>query len=185
MFSTEGDPLFTVPLLSKDIFCYSIKGYSGLAFNLIYTKDFIINAYFVDTGGDVTSIGKFAAIPQNKNKSNAAVFDSLNQEVVVGDERVLSAAMIKQIIFTENDTVKVTQQSQKQTGNPVIHVIYRKLQAEFNVIFYHNLLDVDWSMNYDKLCDSHGLMGMLSTSANTYNNSMYYYTTKLLAMYIL
>ena len=165
-----------VPLLSKDILCYSIKGYSGLAFNLIYTKDFIINAYFVDTEGDVTSIGKFAVIPRNNNKSDAVVFDSVNQEVVVVSEGVLSAAMIKQIIFTENGTVKVTQKFQKQTGNPVIHVIYRKLQAEFNVIFYHNLLNVDWSMNYDKLCDSHGLMGMLSISQECYQ---YIYTVHM------
>ena len=133
-----------------------------MAYNLIYNKDFVINAYFVETERDVTSVGKFAVIPHNNNKSNAVVFDSVSQEVVVVGEGVLSAAMIKQIIFSENDTVEFTQKFQKQTGNPVIHVIYRKLQAEFDVTFYHNLLDVDWSMNYDKLFDSHGLIGMLS-----------------------
>ena len=138
-----------MPLLSKDILCYSIRGSSGLAYNLIYNKDFVINAYFVETERDVTSVGKFAVIPHNNNKSNAVVFDSVNQGVVVVGEGVLSAAMIKQIIFSENDTVEFTQKFQKQTGNPVIHVIYRKLQAEFDVTFYHNLLDVDWSMNYD------------------------------------
>ena len=66
IFSPEGDPHFTVPLLSKEILCYSIQGYPGLAFNLIYNKDFIINVLLVDTEGDTseaTWIGKLAVIP--------------------------------------------------------------------------------------------------------------------------
>ena len=166
IFSPEGDPHFTVPLLSKEVLCYSIKGYSGLAFNLIYNKDFVINALFVDTKGDTseaTWIGKLAVIPQNTDKSEAVVFDSVNQEVVIVGEGYLKAATIKQIVFTEKGTVKFIQRVKKWTGNPIIRVMYTKPQAKFDVTFYNNHLNVDWSLNYDEFHDSHGLMGMFSS----------------------
>ena len=81
-----GDPHFPVPLQSKQVLCYSVQGYPGLAFNLIYNKNFIINAYFVDSFGDVneaTWIGKLAVTSQDKNVSDAVVFDSVNQEVIM------------------------------------------------------------------------------------------------------
>jgi len=124
-----------------------------------------MNAYFIDTAGDYTSIGKFAVIPQRNNKTNAIVFDSVNQEVVLVGEGILRAAMIKKVIFTENDAVKFIHSPKKETGYPSIHVIYVKLQIDFNVTFYHNLLNVNWNvLNYDGLCDSHGLIGMFSKS---------------------
>ena len=76
-----GDPHFIVPPLLKEVLCYSIQGYPGLAFNLIYNKNFIINAQFVDSIGDTTEatwIGKLAVIPQNATSSNAVIFDSVN-----------------------------------------------------------------------------------------------------------
>jgi len=163
-FSSEGDPHFTVPLQSKQILCYSIQGYSGLEFNLVYTKDFVINAMFVDTEGDTseaTWIGKLAVIPRNNNNPNIVVFDSVNQKVEIIGEGNLKAAIIKKIVFSENGTVKFTQAVKKQSGNPVIHVLYTKPHAKFDVTFYKNHLNVDWRMNYDEFHDSHGLMGML------------------------
>ena len=47
---------------------YSIQGYPGLDFNLIYNNNFIINAQFVDSDGDTseaTWIGKLAVITHN------------------------------------------------------------------------------------------------------------------------
>ena len=70
-----------VPLPTKEVLCYSIQGYLGLAFNLISNKNFIINAHFVDNMGDKTEatwIGELAVIPQNGNKSDAVIFDSVN-----------------------------------------------------------------------------------------------------------
>ena len=82
IFFTEGDPHFSVPLLSKEVLCYSIQGYSGLAFNLIHNRDFVINALFVDTEEDTseaTWIGKLAVVPLTKNNSDAVVFDSIRR----------------------------------------------------------------------------------------------------------
>ena len=163
-FSVEGDPHFVVPLLSKEFLCYSIQGYAGLAFNLIYNNAFIINALFVNTEGDTseaTWIGKLAIIPQSSHRSNAVVFDSVRQEVTIVGEGSLNAAMVKQITFTENGTVKFTQTIKKQSGNSIIHVMYTKPQAKFDVTFYSNHLNMDWSLKYDELHNSHGLMGML------------------------
>ncbi|XP_065894910.1 uncharacterized protein [Dysidea avara] len=158
----EGDPHFSVPLLSKEVLCYSIQGYSGLAFNLICNNNYVINALFVDTEGDTseaTWIGKLAILPQNDDKSDAVVFDSVDQEIVVVDDGNLKAAMVKEIIFNENGTAKFTQTTKKENGNPTTRVMYTKPQAKFDVTFYKNHLNVDWSMNYDELHDSHGLMG--------------------------
>ena len=105
-----GDPHFIVPLQSKDTLCYSIQGYPGLAFNLIYNKNFIINAHFVDSMGDkneATWIGKLAVITQNGNKLDAIVFDSVNQELIMVDQGSFRASVIKQIIFDENGKVSV------------------------------------------------------------------------------
>ena len=161
---TEGDPHFSVPLLCKEVLCYSIQGYSGLAFNLICNNNYVINALFVDTEGDTseaTWIGKLAILPQNNDKSDAIVFDSVNQEIVVVGDGNLKAAMVKEIIFNENGTAKFTQTTKKENGNPTTRVIYTKPQAKFDVTFYKNHLNVDWSMNYNELHDSHGLMGMI------------------------
>jgi len=125
----------------------------------------------VDTEGDTseaTWIGKLSVIPLTKGQSNAVVFDSVNQEVVIVGKGNLKAAMIKQIIFNENGTAKFTQTMKKEKGNPVIRVMYTKPHAKFDVTFYKNHLNVDWSLNYDELHDSHGLMGMYACSvANT------------------
>ncbi|XP_065894701.1 IgGFc-binding protein-like isoform X2 [Dysidea avara] len=158
----EGDPHFTVPLLSAEVLCYSIQGYSGLAFNLVYNENFVINALFVDTEGDTseaTWIGKLAVIPQNVNQSNAIVFDSVNQEVVVVGQGSFKAAMVKKVVFTEHGTAKFTDTVQKQHGNPILHVMYSKPRAKFDVTFHKNHLNVDWSIDYDELHSSHGLMG--------------------------
>jgi len=40
-------------------------------------------------------------------------------------------------------------------------MIYTKPRAEFDVTFYKTHLDVDWSLNYDEVHESHGLVGML------------------------
>jgi len=83
--------------------------------------------------------------------------------------------MIKKIIFTENDTVKFSHTQKKQTSNPVVRVIYAKLQIEVEVTFYNNFLNVDWSgLNFGALCNSHGLIG--NYVSFHYNN----YTTKLM-----
>ena len=124
----------------------------------------MINALFVDTEGDTTEatwIGKLAVIP-HVNQSNAVVFDSVNQEVEIVGKGTLKATMVKDITFTENGTLKFTQTVHKQNGNPTIHVIYSKPQAKFDVTFYKNHLNVDWSMNYDRFYESHGLMGKLN-----------------------
>ena len=159
-----GDPHFMVPLQSRQVLCYSIQGYPGLAFNLIYTKNFIINAHFVDSMGDkseATWIGKLAVIPRNDNKSDAVVFDSVNQEVILVGRGSFKASVIKQIIFNENGriSVKFTKGMTKQIGNPTVHVVYIRPRARFNVSFHHNHLNVDWDFKYDNLPEIHGLMG--------------------------
>ena len=159
-----GDPHFIVPLQSKQVLCYSIQGYPGLAFNLIYTKNFIINAHFVDSMGDeseATWVGKLAVIPRNGNKSDAVVFDSVNQEVILVGRGNFRASVIKQIIFNEDGkvSVKFTKGLTKQTGNPTVRVKYTKPSAQFDVSFHHNHLNVDWDFEYDNLPEMHGLMG--------------------------
>ena len=53
-----------IPLLSDETLCYSIQGYPGLTFSLIYSQDFIINA----------------------SKSEAVILDSVKKEVVLVDQ---------------------------------------------------------------------------------------------------
>jgi len=157
-----GDPHFLVPLLSKHLLCYSIQGYPGLAFNLIYNKNFIINAQFVDSVNDMkeaTWIGKLAVIVKKLNTSNAVVFDSVKQEVSVERQGSFRAAFIKDIIFSEDGGIKFTESIEKQVGNPTVHVIYAKPKAEFDVSFYKNHLDINWNIQYDELPELHGLIG--------------------------
>ncbi|XP_065894617.1 inter-alpha-trypsin inhibitor heavy chain H3-like isoform X1 [Dysidea avara] len=157
-----GDPHFIVPLLSKELLCYSIQGYPGLAFNLIYNKNFIINAQFVDSVGDTseaTWIGKLAVIPHNSNSSEAIIFDSAEQTVTVVGRGSFKASIIKKMIISNNDKVKFIQGIEKQTGNPTVHVSYTDPRADFDVSFHSNHLNVDWNLKYDEFADLHGLMG--------------------------
>ena len=157
-----GDPHFIVPLLSKELLCYSIQGYPGLAFNLIYNKNFIINAQFVDSVGDTseaTWIGKLAVIPHHSNSSEAIIFDSAEQTITVVGRGSFEASIIKKIIISNNDKVKFIQGIEKQTGNPTVHVSYTDPRADFDVSFHSNHLNVDWNLKYDEFADLHGLMG--------------------------
>ena len=162
-----GDPHFMVPLVTGHRLCYSIQGYPGLVFNLIYNHNYIINALFVDSNGDdkdATWIGKLAVIPQNSNKSEAVIFDSVNQEVILVNQGHFAAAAVDTVSFDEKGkmSVKFTRGLAKQMGNPLVHVEYAKPFATFDVSFFSNHLDVDWNMKYDNVPQMHGLMGMLN-----------------------
>ena len=163
-----GDPHFMVPLLSKEILCYSIQGYPGLAFNLISNKNFVINAHFVDSVGDsseATWIGKLAVIPKSNNKSDAVIFDSVNQEVILVGQGMFKAAMIDRIAFNKDGkmSVKFRKFNQLESNNPIIHVIYEKPLAKFDVEFYKHMhhLNVDWDIDYENVSEIYGLMGKL------------------------
>ena len=165
-----GDPHFRVPLLSDhddtQSLCYSIQGYPGLIFNLIYNEDFVINAMFVDSIGDkneATWIGKLAVTPRHANKSDAVIFDSVNQEIILIDQGNFKASVIDTISYDESGkmSVKFTPGISKQAGNPMVHVKYDKPLASFDVTFYSNHLDVNWDLKYDSVPKIHGLMGML------------------------
>jgi len=161
----SGDPHFMVPLLSEEILCYSVQGYPGLAFNLIYNEHFIINAYFVDSIKDksqATWIGKLAIIPRNNANSNAIIFDSVNQEVVMLNYGKFRASSIKQIIYnkTERTSVVFTSNTASMTmETPSVSVIYTEPYAAFDVKFYNNHLDVEWNIKYQSTQATNGLMG--------------------------
>jgi len=149
----SGDPHFMVPLLSEEILCYSVQGYPGLAFNLIYNEHFIINAYFVDSIKDksqATWIGKLAIIPRNNVNSNSVIFDSINQEVVMLNYGKFRASSIKQIIYnkTERTSVVFKSSTAGMVETPSISVIYTEPYAAFDVKFYNNHLDVEWNIKY-------------------------------------
>ena len=155
-----------VPLLSGNTLCYSIQGYPGLAFNLIYTEGYVVNALFIDSIGDkneATWIGKLAVIPRHANKSEIVIFDSVKQEVVLVDQGYFKASIVDKISYNEKGkmSVKFTPGIAKQAENPTVHVKYSKLLANFDVTFYSNHLDVDWDVTYDSVTKIHGLMGVL------------------------
>ena len=163
--TVTGDPHFRVPLLSNGTFCYSIQGYPGLAFNLIYNEDFVINALFVDSIDDdkeATWIGKLAVIPRHANKSEAVIFDSIKQEVILVDQGDFKASVVDEISYNESGkmSIKFTPGIAKQAGNPTVHVKYDKPLASFDVTFYSNHLDVNWDLEYDGVPKIQGLMGM-------------------------
>ena len=159
-------PRFMVPLQSKEILCYSIQGYPGFPFNLIYNKNFIINAYFKDSMVDkneATWIGKLAVIPQNKSNSHAVIFDSVNQEVIMVGQGSFEASVIQKITFDKYGkmSVKFAKGVSKRAGNPTVHVTYTEPQANFHVNFHKNHLSIDWNLDYDNFPESEGLMGKI------------------------
>ena len=159
-----GDPHFIVPLLSKEILCYSIQGYPGLAFNLLYSKQLVINAEFVDSEGDtteVTWIGKLAVIAKKSNTSNAVVFDSVQQELMVVGKGSFKAAVVKEVVFSEDGTIKFIESINKQAGNPIVHVVFTKPEAKLDITFYTNHLDINWNVQYEEVSELHGLIGEL------------------------
>ena len=159
-----GDPHFIVPLLSKEFLCYSIQGYPGLVFNLFYSKKLVINAEFVDSEGDTTEatwIGKLAVIAKKSNTSNAVVFDSVNQQLIVVREGSFKAAFIKEVVFSEDGNIKFIESINKQAGNPIVHVVFTKPEAKLDVTFYTNHLDINWGVQYEEVTELHGLIGEL------------------------
>ena len=151
-----------MPLLSKKTLCYSIQGYPGLVFNLISNKNFVINAEFINSDGDsneVTWIGRLSVISRSKNNSNTVVFSSVDQDITIVKKASFKAKVISQIIFTRNQSIKITQHVVIPSGNPIVHVIFDDPQAKFDITFYYNHLNVDWKMQYDEFSDMQGLMG--------------------------
>jgi len=162
-----GDPHFTVPLMSKQLLCYSIQGYAGLAFNLISNSHITINAMFIDSVQDkseATWIGKMAIIPHgggDDENYETIVLDSVNQAVIIQGQGKFKAAVVQEIHIHshKNISVKFTRGMIKQVGNPVVRVIYTKPLASFDVTFHSNHLDVDWKIHDELIQNSHGLMG--------------------------
>ena len=75
---------------------------------------------------EATWIGKLAVIPQNGNKTDAVIFDSVNQEMIMVGQGSFRASVVKQILFNEDGktSVKFTKGLTKQSGNPTVHVEY-------------------------------------------------------------
>ena len=163
-----GDPHFSIPLPSNEILCYSIQGYSGLAFNLISNNHITINALFIDSINDhseATWIGKLAVhvILNSKDDGTTITFDSVNQDVDIQNEERFKASVIEQININNHDniTIKFTKGMVKQNGNPRVRVVYSKQSAIFDVTFHSNHLDIDWLVQEKLMENSHGLMGKL------------------------
>ena len=168
-----GDPHFIVPLSSNKSLCYSIQGYPGLAFNLFYSKNIVINAHFVDSVGDTTEatwIGKLAVIAKRFNTSNAVVFDSVSQQVTIVGKGSFKAAFIKDVRINENfnGDIKIIESVKRQVGNPTVHVAYVNPRAEFDVSFYNNHLDINWNVQYEEINELHGLIGEWKILSNNY-----------------
>jgi len=108
---------------------------------------------------EATWIGKLAVIPQNGNKSDAVIFDSVNQEVIMIGQGSFRASVIKRIIFNEDGklSVKFTEGLTKQSSNPTVHVTYSNPQAEFDVTYHENHLNTDWNFQIDNHFEMHGL----------------------------
>ena len=119
---------------------------------------------------ETTWIGKLAVIPQNGNKSDAVIFDSVNSEVIMVGQGSFRVSVIKQIIFNENGkvSVKFTQGLMKEAGNPTVHVVYEQPRADLDVTFLNSHLDVNWDLQNDDLPGMHGLMGKKSKLPVTY-----------------
>ena len=124
----------------------------------------MINALFKDSVGNTTEatwIAKLAVIPQNNNKNESVVFDSVNQKVTITSIGTLKASSIENITFTDTGSVKLSQHVGRQVEeHHIIHVIYTKPQASFDVTFFSDHLNVNWNLQIKKLPESHGLMGM-------------------------
>ena len=144
---------------------------------MIYNDDFVINALFIDSIGDkeeATWIGKLSVIPRHTNESEAVIFDSVKQEVVLVDQGHFKASVVHKISYDESGkmSVKLTRGIAKQAGNPTVHVKYDKPFASFGVTFYSNHLDVNWDLKYDSVPNIHGLMGMLVSNNTAYHITM-------------
>ena len=163
-YVVSGDPHFSLPLPSKEMLCYSIQGYSGLAFNLISNHHITINALFIDSINDQTEatwIGKLAVIPTSKDDGTTVIFNSVDQEVEIDNQGKFNAFVIEQININSHDnvTVRFTKGMKKQNGNSCVRVVYSKQLATFDVTFHSNHLDIDWRVQKNLMENSHGLMG--------------------------
>ena len=120
---------------------------------------------------EATWIGKLAVVPRNSSSSSAVIFDSVNQQVTVVGQGSLAASMIKDIEFNEDGKVKFTQTVEKQTGNPTVHVTYDTQQADFDVTFHSNHINVNWNFPYSELPEIHGIIGKRSLSIFEYHHN--------------
>ena len=142
----------------------------------------------MDSNGDkdeATWIGKLAVIPQNGNRSDAVVFDSEDQEVIIVGQGSFKASFIKQIMFNEDGKIslKFTKGLKKQIRNPTMHVKYFKPHAHFDVTFHDNHLNVNWNLQYDNLPEMHGLMGKHKINLYVPQLAMYMLTLCIVKLY--
>ena len=123
----------------------------------------MINALFKDSVGNATEatwIAKLAVIPQSNIKTDSVIFDSVNQEVITS-YGALKASSIENITSTDTGSVKLSQHVGRQVEeHHIVHVIYTKPRASFDVTFFNDHLNVNWNLQIKKLPESHGLMGM-------------------------
>ena len=118
----------------------------------------------MDSEGDTieaTWIGKLAVIAKKSNTSNAVVFNSVNQQLIVVGEGSFKAAFIKEVVFSEDGNIKFIESINKQAGNPIVRVVFTKPEAKLDVTFYTNHLDINWNVQYEEVSELHGLIGEL------------------------
>ena len=153
--------------MSGKTLCYSIQGYPGLAFNLISNNHITINAMFIDSVNDKTEatwIGKLAIVPRGGEDYQSIILDSTKQQVIIEGQGEFMAEVVHELhIYGHNNiSVRFTKGLARQSGNPVVRVVYTNPLAIFDVTFHSNHLDVDWKIQDNMLVNSHGLMGKKS-----------------------
>ena len=122
---------------------------------------------FIDSINDDTEatwIGKMAIVPRGSEDYQSIVLDSTNQQVIIDGQGEFKASVVQELhIYGHNNiSVKFTKGMARQSGNPIVRVIYSKPLAIFDIAFHSNHLDVDWKMQDDMIKNSHGLMGKLT-----------------------
>jgi len=131
---------------------------------LISNDHIAINAMFIDSINDKTEatwIGKMAIVPRGGEDYQSIVLDSTNQEVIIEGQGEFKATVVQELhIYGHNNiSIRFTKGMVRQSGNPVVRVVYTKPLAIFDVTYHPNHLDVDWKMQDDMNKNSHGLMG--------------------------
>jgi len=102
-------------------------------------------------------------------KIQQIIFDSVNQEVVLVNQGHFAVAAVDTVAFdkTGKMSVKFTRGLAKQMDNPLVHVVYAKPFATFDVSFYGNHLDVDWSMKCDDVPRTNGYVKLMVIMTNS------------------
>ena len=154
-------------LPSGHLFCFTVQGEHGFAFNLISNDLVDMNAKFVPDARreEVTWLGSMGIIVKgmkygDKSINNTKLRFEVDEKIFIGDKIVLEPRNIDKLTFKNGKLLISEVPPLEGFRYPSVFVDLTDVGLSFTIKFLKDHLDLFWHTTAVQLSNSHGIIGM-------------------------